>query len=137
MKVFLDDIREPEHCIHYMPRRIGPASAIYLEDWVVVRNYDEFKEVVSKNIRRITHVSFDHDLADSHYTPEEFWEDYYKSDEWQKAQVHSEKTGYECAKWMKEFYEDSGVGLPTLFVHSMNPVGTDKIINLFKDEKKT
>lgn len=44
----------------------------------------------------------------------------------------SEKTGYHCAKWMKDSYEENKIELPVMFVHSMNPVGTDNIINVFK-----
>lgn len=35
------------------------------------------------------------------------------------------------ALWMKVFYEERKKDLPTIFVHSMNPVGTEKIKNLF------
>lgn len=38
----------------------------------------------------------------------------------------------ECAKFMKQYYEEKGWSFPTMFVHSMNPVGTENIINLFK-----
>lgn len=36
-----------------------------------------------------------------------------------------------CAKWTKEFYAEQNKELPTIFVHSMNPVGTKNILNLF------
>lgn len=121
MKIFLDDIREPIDCVHYMHRRIGKLNPIYLQEWTVVRNYDQFVEVVSNNIDFITHISFDHDLAQEHYDPNT-WE----------SPMYNEKTGYDCAKWLKSFYEQMKTDLPTMFVHSMNPVGTKNIINLFK-----
>jgi hypothetical protein len=132
MKLFLDDVRNPFECASYMYRRIGHLNPIYTEgEWYIVKNYDQFTKAVNLFYELITHVSFDHDLADTHYTPEEYWDDYDKSKEWQDAQAHTEKTGYECAQWLKDFYDGKGLELPVMFVHSMNPVGTDKIVNLF------
>lgn len=122
MKLFLDDIRQPQECIHYMQKRIGALNPIYLEDWNVVRNYKDFVEAVTNHIDEITHVSFDHDLADIHYDPTT----------WREGFVYQEETGHDCAVWLKNFYKERGKELPILFVHSMNPVGTQNIINVFK-----
>ena len=122
MKLFLDDIRQPQECIHYMHKRIGKLNPIYLEDWFVVRNYKDFVEAVTNHIDEITHVSFDHDLADIHYDPRT----------WTEGFVYHEETGHDCAVWLKNFYEENSKDLPILFVHSMNPVGTQNIINVFK-----
>lgn len=130
MKLFLDDLRSPEDCIHYMHLRIGKDNPIYLEEWVVVRNYEEFIACVTKDFSEITHISFDHDLADEHYAPEENWDGSYN--EWAKQQNFLELTGYDCAKWMKEFYDSKELDWPVLFCHSQNPVGVENIINVFK-----
>lgn len=55
--LFLDDIRNPSDCIHYM------YTPIYTSvDWVIVRNYNEFvKTIEEKGLPEI--VSFDHDLG--------------------------------------------------------------------------
>jgi hypothetical protein len=128
MKLFLDDIREPKDCTSYMYRRIGHMNPIYLEDWFVVRNYTEFVDAVSKHINEITHVSFDHDLSDEHYDPTMFeGQDKYN----QLYDNFVEKTGYDCAKWMKMFYDENNVDYPIMFVHSMNPTGAKNIINVF------
>ena len=133
MMIFLDDIRSPQECASYMDKRIGKLNPIYNKGgWYIVRNYDEFQDSIIKYIDDITHISFDHDLADEHYTPEEYWESFDKSKEYQEKQVYKEKTGYECAKWLKEYYIYKEKELPIMFVHSMNPVGTENIINLFK-----
>lgn len=124
MKIFLDDYRVPLDCVPYMYRRIGKLNPIYLEEWTVVKNYDEFVKAIVNNIDEITHVSFDHDLADEHYDPD------FKH--FAEFGIYEEKTGYDCAKWMKEFYTEKGKELPIMFVHSMNQVGTENIINLFK-----
>lgn len=64
MKLFLDDVRIPKECINYMYHRIGPLNPIYLDDWMVVSNYDEFVRALRGNYRNITHISFDHDLGE-------------------------------------------------------------------------
>lgn len=128
-KIFLDDIREPKDCIGYMHKRIGSMNPIYLEDWLIARNYNEFVDLVTKNIDQITHISFDHDLADEHYDPKMY------SDDKEYTRLYSgfnEKTGYDCAIWLRRFYTNNNKKLPVMFVHSMNPVGTQNIIDVFR-----
>ena len=122
VKIFLDDVRIPSECIHYMHKRIGKENPIYLENWIIVRNYDEFITSIKNNKGNISYISFDHDLADIHYDPKT----------WKESFEYQEKTGYDCAKWFKEFYEKNNLDFPRLYVHSMNPVGTERIVNLFK-----
>lgn len=128
MKVFLDDIRDPKHCLSYMRPRIGILCDLYGSEWEIVRNFDDFVDIVKNNYQHITHVSFDHDLADEHYQDPTMFpsvEDYYKD-------IGKEKTGLDCARWFKYFYEAKKKRLPVMFVHSMNPVGTQRIIDLWK-----
>lgn len=128
MKVFLDDVRVPFDCVDYMYYRIRNEAPIYFEKWEVVRNYNEFVDLVSKNYETITHISFDHDLADEHYH-----NDMYKSEEDYYNSINgTENTGFDCAKWMKDFYDEKEIKYPVMYVHSMNPIGTQKIVNLFK-----
>ena len=138
MKIFLDDYRVPLDCVSYMHQRIGKLNPIYLEEWKVVKNYSEFTQFITQAIesgKEITHVSFDHDLADEHYTPEEYWQDFDKSKEYQEKQRYKEKTGLDCARWFKDLYIQENKQLPIIFVHSMNPIGTQNIINIFKDKQ--
>lgn len=129
MKIFLDDFRDPIDCVTYMHTRIKQKNPIYLDDWKVVRSYREFVDVVKENAGEITHVSFDHDLGDEHYllcnAKYTNWDEYYDDD-------NREMTGYDCAKWLLEYYREKVLALPEIYVHSMNPVGTQNIINLFK-----
>lgn len=122
--LFLDDIRHPEDAYEYTKQMM-----FFTNVWHVVRNYNEFVEWIEKN-GLPAFISFDHDLADSHYTPEHLWVDYNKSKEWQDAQVHTEKTGYECAKWLVDYCLNNGLKCPQYYCHSMNPVGKDKIVGL-------
>lgn len=129
MKLFLDDIRSPQECASYMHTRIGQLNPIYTKgDWYIVRNFEEFKEAVLKYVNEITHISFDHDLADSHY--HESMND--KAAYEEHLKTVKEKTGLDCARFVKEYYDKTGRDYPVMFVHSMNPVGTENIINVFK-----
>ena len=96
--LFLDDERNPNK---------------FLNDtrtWVIVRNHKQFVETITKN-GLPQFISFDHDLADEHYTQTV---DYKK---------FKEKTGYECARWLIEYCMSQNKPLPNWQVHSMNPVG--------------
>ncbi len=128
MKIFLDDIRNPKDCLSYMHTRIGSLNPIYNEEWIIARNYPEFQELVAEYAPDITHVSFDHDLADEHYNDLMNVED---ADYNALYDTFKERTGYDCAKFLLEYYKDTWE-LPIIFVHSMNPVGTQNILNVFK-----
>ncbi len=130
MKIFLDDIRNPEDCVKYMGERIGALTYLYMGQWLVVRNYKEFVKVVSENINEITHISFDHDLGED-IAQFEFENGLYSKRQARRRKKEV-KSGYDCAKWMKDFYRSKNKQHPVMFVHSMNPVGTQNIINLFK-----
>lgn len=132
MKIFLDDYRSPIDCLKYMYQRIGDLNPIYNDaEWFIVRSYPAFVKAVDRFKGEITHVSFDHDLADGHYhqNMQEGVIDYdsvdFNSDDFNK-------TGYHAAKYIKDVYGSYKLDLPIMFVHSMNPVGTENIVNLFK-----
>jgi hypothetical protein len=128
--LFLDDIRMPKDAFDYTHNEMFLKSK-----WVIVRDYNEFvRHIESNGMPKM--ISFDHDLADSHYTPEELWTDYEKSKAWQEQQVHKEKTGFECAKWLVDYCVDKGEELPDFFCHSQNPVGKDNIEGLLNNFKK-
>ena len=130
MKLFLDDYRQPTDFAKYMHMRIGVENPIYLkDDWYIVRNYSEFCKTIDQYKGEITHISFDHDLADEHYHVNMFKdrEGYMKH-----LETISEKTGLDCAKYMKSVYDKLSISYPRMYVHSLNPVGIENIINLFK-----
>jgi rubrerythrin len=126
-KLFLDDVRNPIDCILYIKDKI------YIEDWDIVRNYNEFVDYITENgIPDL--ISFDHDLADEHYHPSMFSDD--KSMYNDRQSQFKEKTGYDCAKWLCDYCSENGLPLPTYLVHSMNPVGRDNILGVFNSFKK-
>jgi len=134
-KLYLDDIRDPSACLHYMFGRIGNAASIYGEHWIIVRDYEQFTEYIT-NHGLPEYVSFDHDLAPEHYTPEEFWESFEKSKKYQDQMVYKEKTGADCAHWLRDYCYNNNLKLPKCLIHSMNPVGSENIKNILNGKSR-
>jgi hypothetical protein len=124
MKLFLDDIRYPIDCAHYM-HRDGVDCRIYHEEWTIVRSYKKFVEhILAHGLPE--HIAFDHDLADISYNP----------DLHQETVVWHEKTGYDCAKWLVDYCMDNNLNLPEYTVHSANPEGKKNIQYLLANYTK-
>jgi hypothetical protein len=107
IKIFLDDIRVPKDCTHYMHTRIGKDNLLYLEDdWIIVRSLFEFSEALEKYLEKIKIISLDYDLY-----------------EYEK---YNDNNGADCAMMMLAYYEkynDNNIEFPKVFVHSQNPQG--------------
>lgn len=119
--LFLDDFRYPEDAFDYTHQ------TVYIdEDWVIVRNYDEFVNAIKeKGIPEV--ISFDHDLADEHYGMQDHPE----------YGLMTEKSGYHCAKWLIDYCLDNKLDIPKfIFIHSMNPAGAQNIASLFNTYRK-
>lgn len=109
LRIYLDDVRTP----------INP------DEWVIVRNYDEFVETVNKlGLENIDVISLDHDLGDT------------AMKEWHRNVYHNytldynnitEKTGMDCAKWLVEQWMD-GKPVVTVYTHSANAIGSANIM---------
>jgi hypothetical protein len=107
-RIYLDDVRTP----------VG-------KDWVVVRNYDEFIQKINTiGLENIELISLDHDLGDSAMA------------EWHYGVVKNytinydnitEKTGYDCAKWLVNKWLD-GEPVVKVVTHSANAVGSANIM---------
>ena len=82
-------------------------------------------------------MSFDHDLAPDHYTPAYFWGNYDESEKYQKwaSKDYAEPTGEDCAKWFVSHLDAFAGELPEIFIHSANPVGVDRIKEVFRIAK--
>lgn len=103
-KLYLDDIRKAPD-----------------ETWTVVRNFEDFQRHFDEHGMPDV-VSFDHDLGHGQaYTKprgKRVWIP--------RAEFEEIATGYDACKWMLENY-----GMPKdVRVHSMNPVGAERIRNL-------
>lgn len=115
--LFLDDERLPYHV-----RWVRLPDV----DWTIVRDYEQFVSVIEK--RGLPEwVSFDHDLCTEHYQVMMHEVVAHESGGDTEFDYGIEKTGYDCAKWLVEYCHDHDLPLPTWRVHSMNPVGTDRI----------
>jgi hypothetical protein len=117
--LWLDDLRDPyeKEWEKHIRINIGNPKNYNI---IWVKNYYEFTNYISKNIPSA--ISFDHDLEESHYTPEEYWNDYEKSKEYQEKQNHK-RTGRNCAVFLTLECLKKNVKLPKTFIHSANPVG--------------
>jgi hypothetical protein len=134
-KLFLDDIRIPEDAIGLVPSNL---NQLYFEnDWVIVRNFLEFCNYIQK-FGLPDFISFDHDLADDHYN--DLFSDKNlsipNSDIVLKYDEYSEKTGYECAKWLVDWCFDNSQKIPKFVVHSANPVGKKNIESYLNNADK-
>lgn len=117
--IFLDDERMPWDVTWHPIRRDYHYN--------IIRSYKEFiGHIIAFGLPE--YISFDHDLADQHYghglNNDEIPYDRY-----------SEKTGYDCAKWLVNFCIDRGLKFPDYDVHSMNPVGRTNIIEYVSNAK--
>lgn len=132
-KLFLDDIRYPKDAYAYTGM-----DMFWRYDWIIVRNYEAFTEFIKDSYHENNAfpdmISFDHDLADEHYMPQNLWGDDYN--EWSTKMGFKEKTGMDCAKWLVDFCMDNEIRLCNYYCHSMNPTGRENIISLLDNFKK-
>lgn len=77
---------------------------------ICVKDYEEFTKYIIKNGLPDA-ICFDHDLE-------------------------TEKTGYDCAKWLVEYHQNYGGEFPKFSSQSANPVGRENILNYLKNYLK-
>lgn len=133
--LWLDDIRDPfdKDFTHYVALHNPFLNQSHQIVWV--KDYDEFREYIE--FRGLPDaISFDHDLAPEHYTPEEYWNDFDKSKKYQEAQVYNEKTGYDCVKWLATYCFHEEKSLPLCVYHTANPVGKENMMAYIENAKK-
>lgn len=122
--IYLDDVRTPVH-----------------QDWIVVRNYDEFVQKVSElGLDNIKVISLDHDLGDT--AMDEYFNNVSPNYVLDYSNIY-EKTGYDCAKWLVNHFYDVHpefileprsekkkikLPFPEIYVHSANPIGSANIM---------
>ncbi|MFY7816382.1 MAG: cyclic-phosphate processing receiver domain-containing protein [Chryseobacterium taeanense] len=109
--IFLDDIRVPSDVTWVkLPRK----------NYLIVRSYDLFvKTIKHKGLPEF--ITFDHDLSDQHYG-------HGLNNDEIKYDQYTEKTGYDCAKWLVSYCIDNNLDLPDYMAHSLNPVGSKNIV---------
>jgi hypothetical protein len=125
--LFLDDSRQPKD-VKWIE--------LPLYNWVVVKSYEEFVETITKNGIPIT-ISFDHDLAQEHYDEYTVAHDPLLIGERRiRYEIFSEKTGYDCAKWLANLCVDKRVPLPLYYIHTLNPIGRQNIFSAMESARK-
>lgn len=124
MKIYLDDVRTPKD-----------------KDWMVVRNYHEFVNLVQKlGLRNIATISLDHDLGDS--AMNEYHTNVSPNFKLDYGNI-TEKTGYDAAKFLVDEYytqnperlemnyfdrKKEPLDFPIVLTHSANPIGSANIM---------
>ena len=126
--LWLDDLRNP---FIDMEGKVPNGNDKWNINWV--RSYVEFTTWIEM-YGLPDAISFDHDLSPEHYTPEYFWDNYEESKKFQelKSKSYEYKTGEDCAAWLITHCKGLGYHLPDVFIHSANPVGADKIKDVFE-----
>lgn len=120
-KLFLDDERKPSD-VKWVELPLGP--------WVIVRNYYDFVRTLrAKGIPEF--ISFDHDLADEHYHTLIKDNDSIRI----PYKDYTEKTGYDCAKFLIDFCIETNSIVPSYLVHSLNSIGKENIIGYIEGYK--
>jgi len=89
----------------------------FIGNWKIAKNYDEAIAILQEN--EIQEAWLDHDLAEDHYTTN-------NDPDW----VSPNKTGYDVVLWM---HENNKWPTQVCMVHSLNPVGADRMCNLIAD----
>ena len=118
--IFLDDVRMPHH--------VTWVDLPQSQHYSLVRNYNEFVDLITlRGLPKF--VTYDHDLADSHYGDGLHGDNI-------NYNKYVEKTGYDCAKWLVNECMKKGVKHPPYMCHSMNPVGKQNIINYIESYNK-
>ena len=128
--LWLDDQRNP---FLDLEKKVPLGNNKWNINWV--RNFTEFTKWI-EFYGLPDAISFDHDLADEHYTPAYFWNDYEESKKYQdwKKKTYKHRTGENCAKWLVDYCIDNEKKLPETFVHSANPVGVDYILKVLQNK---
>jgi hypothetical protein len=122
--IYLDDVRTPKE-----------------NNWVVVRNYDEFVAKITEiGLKNIEVISLDHDLGDTAMS--EYFNNVSPNYTLNYDNI-KERTGLDCAKWLVNHFYDTntewieltriikrgdGMNFPQIYTHSANPIGSANIM---------
>ena len=105
LRLYLDDIRTPVD-----------------DDWIIVRNYDEFVAQIKLNgLGNFEVISLDHDLGEGAMV------EYYtnvKNNYMLDYNNISERTGMDCCRYIVSESMNEKIPLPQIYIHSANPIGS-------------
>jgi len=105
LRLYLDDIRTPVD-----------------DDWIVVRNYNEFVAQLKLNgLGNFEVISLDHDLGEGAMV------EYYtnvKNNYMLDYNNIEERTGMDCCRYLVSDSMNEKIPLPQVYIHSANPIGS-------------
>jgi hypothetical protein len=105
LRLYLDDIRTPVD-----------------DDWIVVRNYDEFvAQIKLHGLGNFEVISLDHDLGEGAMV------EYYtnvKNNYMLDYNNIEERTGMDCCRYLVSDSMNEKIPLPQVYIHSANPIGS-------------
>jgi len=117
LRLYLDDIRTPVD-----------------DDWIVVRNYDEFvAQIKLRGLGNFEVISLDHDLGEGamieYYTnvKNNYMLDYNNIEE---------KTGMDCCRYLVAESMNEKIPLPQIYIHSANPIGSANMMGYINNYLK-
>jgi hypothetical protein len=109
LRLYLDDIRTPVD-----------------DDWIVVRNYDEFvAQIKLRGLGNFEVISLDHDLGEGAMV------EYYtnvKNNYMLDYNNIEERTGMDCCRYIVSESMNEKIPLPQIYVHSANPIGSANML---------
>ena len=131
IRLYLDDVRTPKN-----PNNEWVDG---IDEWQVVRSYDEFiKHIQLNGLENYEVISLDHDLGED--ARKEYFDNVSPNYTLDYTNI-KEKTGMDCAKWLVNHYLDnyltqksrsekksSGIVFPQVYTHSANPIGSANIM---------
>lgn len=119
VNIYLDDTRLPIEPNYF--------------DWVAVSSYEELVSKVEEiGFENIGIISLDHDLGDS--AMQEYFQNTKFTGDINYNNI-TEKTGYDCAKWLSENWLN-GKPLFRVYTHSHNPTGRENIMSIINNTYK-
>ena len=117
-RLYLDDVRTPHG-----------------EDWVIVRNYDQFVSCVRLyGLNNFEVISLDHDLGDSAMV--EYYNNVKDNYILNYDNIVNEKTGLDCCKFLVTESMEKNIPLPIVYVHSANPIGSHNMMGYINNYLK-
>ncbi len=118
IRLYLDDVRTPKN-----PNNEWVDG---IDEWQVVRGYDEFVAHIQRNgLENYEVISLDHDLGET--AMKEFYNNVHPNYTLDYNNI-AEKTGYDCAKWLVAESMKTNIPLPQIYTHSANPIGSANIM---------
>jgi hypothetical protein len=122
--LFLDDIRNPVgKDLYYLDQ--DEIKFYETNNWIVIRNYDNFvNHIIKYGLPKI--VSFDVDLQEIHYKiGRKNGFSVFNIEDYEKEGIN--KTGVHCTQFIIDYCKDNDHKLPTPYIHSQNPAGSQEI----------